>query len=161
MNTLKPRIIISGGQSGADIAALEWAKARGWKTGGIMPYGYRTEFGSKPEYKDLYGMFITKEYADYKHRTLLNVKNSDYTIIFGKSYSPGTKHTIACASKSKKPYIAIDPYEKQYNMAISAEKLKLDNDFLCAMIVNVAGNRETVSPGIGTLLKQLLDKVFE
>jgi hypothetical protein len=44
--------IISGGQTGADCAALDFALARGWPHGGWCPHGRRTEAGPiAPQYR--------------------------------------------------------------------------------------------------------------
>lgn len=43
--------ITSGGQTGADIAALRLAKDLNIKTGGYCPYDYKTEKGNNYELK--------------------------------------------------------------------------------------------------------------
>ena len=71
--------IISGGQIGADIAALRAAKRLGLETGGWMPKGFRTKDGDHPEYAQEYGMMETQTY-DYPRRTKLNVIEADCTL---------------------------------------------------------------------------------
>ncbi len=56
--------IISGGQNGTDIAALEAAKMLGFLTSGCMPKGWKTLDGPKPEYQELYNM-VEHTRADY------------------------------------------------------------------------------------------------
>lgn len=57
--------IISGGQTGADIAGLRWARKNGVPTGGYIPKGFRTESGYKTEYAtkitDNWFSFTTKK----------------------------------------------------------------------------------------------------
>jgi len=48
--------VISGGQTGADIAGLKAAKAFGIPTGGYMTSGFRTLDGYKPEYHREYNV---------------------------------------------------------------------------------------------------------
>lgn len=154
------KIIISGGQTGVDIAALEFAKSNGFKTGGIAPKNFRTEVGNKPEYKELYNMIEDTSY-NYKDRTILNVKNSDFTLIFGNTSSTGSKLTIRNCQKYDKKYLAINPFIDYYNPIKTAIAIRNDKYFINAKIVNIAGNRESISPGIGIKLKQLLTLVFE
>ena len=48
--------IISGAQTGADLAGLDAAKALGIPTGGSMPNGFKDLEGKKPEYASKYGI---------------------------------------------------------------------------------------------------------
>ena len=73
-----PERIVSGGQTGADRAALDWAIERGIPHGGWCPRGRRAEDGR-----------IDRRYAlretpahDYQQRTRWNVRDSDGTLIF-------------------------------------------------------------------------------
>src|SRR5687768_1765349 len=70
--------IISGGQTGADRAALDFAIAHGLGHGGWCPRGRRAEDGPIP---DRYRLRETAE-ADYAVRTRENVMDSDATLIF-------------------------------------------------------------------------------
>src|SRR3954453_21838055 len=47
--------VISGGQTGADLAGWRAARAAGIATGGWMPRGFWTEAGERPEFAELYG----------------------------------------------------------------------------------------------------------
>ena len=69
--------IISGGQTGADRAALDVAMELGIPHGGWIPQGRRTEEGKLPEG---YRLRETKS-IDYAQRTGLNVVDSDGTLI--------------------------------------------------------------------------------
>src|SRR4051812_38794183 len=59
-----PDIVISGGQTGADIGALRAAKALGIATGGYAPLGWRTETGERPSLGIDYGL-VESDSADY------------------------------------------------------------------------------------------------
>jgi len=71
---------ISGGQTGVDRAALEWAVANGIPHGGWCPKGRKAEDGTIPT------QFQLKETAndDYSMRTRRNVHDSGGTVIFSQ-----------------------------------------------------------------------------
>lgn len=138
--------IISGGQTGADFGALRAAKELGISTGGYCPKGFRTENGPNPNLKD-FGLIETDRY-DYYERTYKNILMSDCTIIISKNLdSAGTKLTRKLCRKLNKEYIIIsDLNGLSYKELGTILWLKL-KDSNCK-IINVAGNRESVSQGI-------------
>lgn len=71
--------VISGGQTGVDIAALRAAKRLGIPTGGTMPAGWRTLDGPKPEWAAEFG-FIAHASDAYPPRTFANAKAGDVTV---------------------------------------------------------------------------------
>ena len=73
--------IISGGQTGADRAALDWAIARGIPYAGWCPRGRRAEDGRIPARYDL----IQTPSHDYEQRTRWNVRDSDGTLIISRA----------------------------------------------------------------------------
>jgi len=98
--------IISGGQTGADQGGLEAAWELGLLTGGTAPYNFMTEIG--PEFDKLKKFGLSPGPYDprtYPKRTELNVKNSDGTLIFGNTNSPGSKLTISLCQKLNKPHL--------------------------------------------------------
>jgi len=73
-----PTRIVSGGQTGADRAALDWAIAHGIPHGGWCPKGRKAEDGmSQAKYE-----LIETPSTDYVQRTELNVRDSDGTVVF-------------------------------------------------------------------------------
>ena len=105
--------IISGGQTGSDIAGLRWAKKNGKATGGFIPKGFKTEDGPRPQYREKYGMLQTTS-DGYASRTRLNIEHSDGTLIFGDPNSSGSAKTIRDCMALDKPYfIVIWPYKGQ------------------------------------------------
>lgn len=137
--------IISGGQTGADVAGLEAGRILKLETGGTAPNGFRTETGSNPALKELYGL-IEHENYNYRSRTIENVKNSDATIWFGNESSPGGKLTINSCKKFGKPYI-INPTKEAFIRWINWNNI---------VVLNVAGNRESTNPGIFEKVKNFL-----
>lgn len=141
--------IISGGQSGADIAGLVAAKRCGLDTGGYAANGFETENGAKPEYAKMYNLF--DKHFNYSRRTVENVRASDGTLIFSDDLkSPGTKLTISACNNQNKPYL-INPSVQDVVSFIQTKNLK---------VINVAGNRESVAPGITSRVEKILIDAF-
>src|SRR3989338_2032377 len=91
--------IISGGQTGADRAALRAAKALGFATGGMAPPNYRTSAGYDRALATEYGLsqFVGKSVsaaAGYIARSRHNVDAADATLAFRVRSSVGTDKTI-------------------------------------------------------------------
>jgi hypothetical protein len=146
--------IISGGQTGSDIAGLKVAKEFGLQTGGMMPQGWKTLDGPKPEYKDLYGM-IESDSPSYKGRTFWNVKVADATVRFAANFdSPGEKCTLNAVKKWDKPcfdWRIGDYWKKEFIDFLNEHKVK---------ILNIAGNSERTTPGIEEKVKQYLRDIL-
>lgn len=129
--------IISGGQTGADQGGLAAARELGIETGGTAPLGWKTEDGPEPALAG-YGLVESKE-ANYSARTVMNVKDSDGTVIFSTSLgSTGTKLTIHWTEQLKRPYI-LNP---------TPEQLREWADENNIQTLNVAGNRASKDPKI-------------
>lgn len=129
--------IISGGQTGADIAGVKAAKAFGIETGGTLPKGFTTLEGKRPEYAVLYGM---KEHADWRYppRTEQNVSESDGTMRFAFDFnSPGELCTLKAIRKLNKHHFNID-LKESFDYYSAIEWLN-DNNI---EILNIAGNAE-------------------
>lgn len=148
--------VISGGQTGADLYALQIAKELGIQTGGWMPFGFKTEDGSKPEIAEEYGLKCL-ETTDYPSRTMKNVDDSDGTIAFCFHYSPGTYATIGYCQSGKwkkgdvktlvhnknqvlhKPVCIVNDSSTD-SAALKIRQFILDNNI---SVLNVAGHRES------------------
>ncbi len=79
--------VISGGQTGADRAALEAARAMGIRTGGWVPAGWRTEVGKDPSLAE-FGCILHDDWR-YPPRTYANVRDSCVTVWFGRNNTRG------------------------------------------------------------------------
>lgn len=100
------RRIVSGGQTGADRAALDVALEQGFEIGGWIPKGRLAEDG--PISLD-YGGLIETESSDPSVRTSLNVRDSDATLIV--SHGPlqgGSLLTLEEARKLGRSTLHID-----------------------------------------------------
>ena len=144
--------VISGGQTGVDIGALKAAQAAALKTGGWMPRGWLTEDGPHPEYAELYRM-LECPIGGYPARTEMNIGNADATLILaGDVLSPGTRLTVQSCRKVGKPFEIFDP-----TFVTVQDVLQ----WLPAVeVLNVAGNRESKSPGIEAWTVRFLGEVF-
>lgn len=147
--------VISGFQSGADIGGIRAAWSCDIPTGGWMPRGWLTEDGPRPEYAEMYG---AREHSSEKYppRTYANVRDSDATIWFGVGDSAGFRCTERATEQVKDgrrfmviTYGAITPRDV-------AEWI----DGFGVKTLNVAGNRESKSPGIGRRVEKFLIRAF-
>jgi hypothetical protein len=155
--------VISGGQTGADIGGLRAARRVGIATGGWAPKGYMTERGPMPYL--LGTVYSLEEHPSphYPPRTALNIFSSDMTLIFADRLDGGSALTRDMCFKMKKPVFHIAPcdYDVEGLDHLSAlvdvwkwvERQPHD-------IINIAGNRESKSPGIGVRTTDFLVKLF-
>ncbi|MDB4442552.1 putative molybdenum carrier protein [bacterium] len=97
--------IISGGQTGADRAALDVALKLGILHGGWIPKGRMAEDGPLPEIYHLREMPTDS----YEARTEKNVQDSDGTLIIARGkLTGGTDYTRQMTLRHKKQLLGID-----------------------------------------------------
>lgn len=135
--------IVSGGQTGADRAALDWAIARGIPHGGWCPRGRKAEDGA------IGTRYALTETAgrDYRQRTRLNVEDSDGTLILNLGeLEGGTQETLRFAGRLKKPchVVQLDGAVPQGLTFAALEWLRAHR----IRVLNVAGPRESKRPGM-------------
>ena len=112
--------IVSGGQSGVDRAALDFALQYGILCGGWCPKGRKAEDGKIDE------KYPLKETVDdnYNTRTKLNVEHSDGTLIFFKKMpDKGTLLTIKFAEEFNKPVLEVNPVARSKTKLTNSECL--------------------------------------
>lgn len=149
-------MVISGAQTGADIAGLKAAKQCGLKTGGYIPKGFLTLDGNKPEYAKLYDIKQTLTYK-YPERTELNAKTSDATIWFGENkWSAGKQCTFKFIKKHNKPSLDLDT-KKLPKPDVVIKWIKDNN----VKTLNIAGNSEQTTKGIEEIVHKFLVEVFK
>jgi hypothetical protein len=132
--------IISGGQTGVDRAALDVALEFGLPCGGWCPRGRRAEDGPLDERYPL----SETPWVGYPQRTRWNVRDADGTLImtFGEP-DRGTALTLQVADRLDKPYLVLD-----LSAGPSADVVAAWARAHRIRVVNVAGPRESSSPGI-------------
>lgn len=147
------KMIISGGQTGVDRAALDAAIENRIEHGGWCPRGRTAEDGI---IDDRYRLRETDS-ADYAVRTRRNVRESDGTLILHTNrLEGGTALTAQVATTLHKPVLVIDLEQTIQNMQI--ENWINDNDI---NVLNVAGPRESKQPGIYQKAYVLLNSLFK
>ena len=146
------RRVVSGGQTGADRAALDAAGDLDIETGGWVPRGRWAEDGGVP---DCYPNMAETESADPAQRTEYNVRDSDGTVVFSRGdVSGGTKLTIEMAGKLRKPMLHLDLATQSVETA--AGRLLEWTATEGIEVLNVAGPRESEDPAIHAAVRSVL-----
>lgn len=106
-------IIISGGQSGVDRAALDVAIARGIPYGGWCPRdGWAEDLPKAPGVRVRYPLLKETPSAEPAQRTEWNVRDSDASLILvdaaGVAVSGGTALAERCSAQYAKPLLVVD-----------------------------------------------------
>ena len=148
--------IISGGQTGADRAALDFALASDFETGGWIPKNRLAEDGRISEkYKNLQ----ETETENPAERTELNVKDSDATLMFSHGeLIGGSLQTKRFAEDYKKPFLHIDFSALPFEAAIDKTKNWLAS--IDCKKLNVAGSRSSEDAEIYAKTRAFLEKLF-
>jgi hypothetical protein len=147
--------IISGAQTGADRAALDFAIKNDIPHDGWVPKGRIAEDGIIPEKYNVH----EAPSKDYERRTELNVVHSDGTLILTHGeLSGGSALTRTFAQKHKKPYLYINLFATPAFKA-STDITRWINQHGIE-ILNVAGPRASKDPNIYDATLQILETVF-
>lgn len=135
--------IISGGQTGADRAALDFAIAHDIPHGGWCPRGRRAEDGVL----DARYRLRETESKNYRARTRRNVADSDATLILTLGeLSDGSLVTREFAERGNKPVCvaALDAVDLSAEVARVCGWLAAN----AVTVLNVAGPRESKRPDV-------------
>ncbi len=148
--------IVSGGQTGADRAALDFAIAHGLPHGGWCPKGRKCEEGTIAACYQLQ----ESPSSNYVQRTEWNVRDSDGTVIF--SIAPvltgGSKKTLDLARKHHKPVIHISREEGPVSPAQALKRFIAEHRI---KVLNVAGPRASKEPEVASFVRHVLEITFE
>lgn len=148
---IKKFIIISGGQTGAERASLNWAIKHSIPHGGWCPKGRNVDDGP------LNTNYLLKETPSEENleRTEWNVRDADASVVFtlAAKAAGGSQKTISLARKLKKPYLHLN----RGILAVS-EKLIVFLEKHNVKRLNVAGSLESEEPGIYDWLTASLEK---
>ena len=154
MPSWHPIKIISGGQTGVDRAALDWAISLGVAHGGWCPLGRIAQDGTLPE------RYLLKETQSpgYSQRTRLNIEEADATLLIHCGpLIGGTKLTQRLANKLVKPLILFD-IDQPWLGQIECTQACLSSNWI--RVLNVAGPSEERHPGIYAATLKVLDQLF-
>lgn len=145
--------VISGGQTGVDRAGLDAAIYAGIPVGGYCPAGRCADDGIIPSKYPL----VETASRKYPVRTRMNVEEADGTLILiSGSTDRGTELTGSLAKQKRKPLLIINleapPVENSVSNWIRMNSIH---------ILNIAGPRESSSPGICMSAFNYLRQLFE
>ena len=143
--------IISGGQTGADQGGLLAARELGIPTGGTAPQDWWTETGAEETLLRGFGLVECAE-SGYDARTKRNVLDADGTVIFGSYATGGSALTAKVASDLAKPMFHVAFPE----VANDSREFREWLGRFQIRVLNVAGNRESVNPGIQEFTRRFL-----
>lgn len=148
--------IISGGQTGADRAALDWAIKRGVPHEGWCPKGRKDEDGTIDQRYNL----IETPSEDYSQRTEWNVRDSEGTAVFSirRELRGGSLLTVKLAEQYNKPVIHLRQEDEQAN---HAQELRSFIAKFGISVLNIAGPRASEEPGIYQFVSSVLDGALE
>mgnify|MGYP000258649673 FL=1 len=142
--------IVSGGQTGADRAALDVARRYHFPHWGWCPKGRRSEDGEIPvEYSQL----EETPSANYLQRTEWNVRDSDGTVIFtmGSELSGGSKRTAGFADRHGRPLLHLHSKNleasRELRQFLSTHQIR---------VLNIAGSRGSKEPGLASWVFEFL-----
>ena len=154
MNKLIEKIV-SGGQTGADQAALDVAIRLGIPHGGWVPKGRRTEAGALPCRYQMREM-PTDGYAE---RTEQNVIDSDGTVILSHgALDGGSALTEIRAGEHGRPHLHLDMERLSIAEAADALKEWIENNAI--RVLNVAGPRASKDPDIYRVTAAVLESLL-
>jgi len=133
-------VIVSGGQTGVDRAALDVSMDLGLGCRGWCPKGRKAEDGPLPQRYTL----RETESSEYSLRTRYNVRDSDATLILNRGeLAGGTAATLRFAEEMNRPCLVLqmdlDPEIGEVLTWIAQGQFR---------VLNVAGPRESKYPGI-------------
>jgi len=148
------RRLVSGGQTGVDRAALDWAINHRIEHGGWCPRGRRAEDGPIAMRYQL----VETDSSGYAERTKRNVRESDATLILNMgALEGGTLLTRRVAAAAGKPCLVanLDAPDRAAELRRILEWLGSD----AFLTLNVAGPRELSRPGVYTMAYTLLQQL--
>lgn len=155
--------IVSGGQTGADRAALDFAIDHYLPHGGWCPRGRRAEDGPIDERYEL----SETTSASYHVRTRQNVQDTDATVVFSiaEQASGGTALTKRLAKQEAKPllHLARDAHDRVGSAVAIRDDARSLNEFVAEHNVrrlNVAGPRASQEPSIASYVWSVLAAVL-
>jgi hypothetical protein len=147
--------IISGGQTGADRAAIDFAIKYNIPHGGWIPKGRKAEDGRLPDHYQLQEMPT----PGHSKRTKQNILDSDGTLIVSHGFlTGGSALTEFLAEEHKKPCLHID-----LNLLSMQEAAQIISKWIQRhklKVLNVAGPRGSKDPKIYQATMDILEKAL-
>jgi hypothetical protein len=155
------RQLVSGGQAGADRAALDVAIRLGIPYGGWCPRGGRAEdLPDPPGLLHAYPALVETPTTDASVRTEWNVRDSDATLLLTDrpgSLSGGSALTRDLARRFGRPVLVTSTGEID---AVRSWLHELREQSAQPLVLNVAGPRESKEPGLYAAASRLLEQLL-
>ena len=149
--------IVSGGQTGADRAAIDFAIDHDIEYGGWIPQGRLAEDG---RISDSYSFLTETNSPDYHVRTKQNVLDTDGTLLLSHGeLTGGTLLTRDIARSVGKPALTIDFQIDDPQAASESVRTWIQDKGI--RVLNVAGSRASGDPLIYNAPLELLTLVFD
>ncbi|GEM_PF-936024 len=147
--------LVSGGLSGAELTAMDFAAAQGIPHGGWCP---RARAGEDGYAQKKYNLKETPS-SGYLQRTEWNVRGSDGTVIFsiGDELTGASSRVKEFTQAYGKPCLHI---KRDQPPATQAQHLLAFLHQHHIQTLNVAGNSASKEPHIGEFVKEVLDRAF-
>ena len=148
--------IISGGQTGADRAALDFAIRHGIPHGGWCPHGRQAEDGLI----DARYQLVETPSDNPAQRTEWNVRDSDATLIvsISQKLAGGSLKTLEFARAQNKPNLHLC---READGTSAPGKLASFLKKHDVKVLNVAGSRAKEEPEVGTVVTQIMQGLIE
>ena len=155
----KIAFIRTGGQTGVDRAALDFARKHNISIVGWCPKnGWAEDMTYFPGIRVLYPELKETPEEDVSQRTKWNVRDSHATLIIsprGSKLSKGTNLTEQTAKEYKRPYLEVNSEE-------DIEKIiEWLNTLGEELTINIGGPRESECPEAYQITTNILEKVFK
>jgi hypothetical protein len=158
-------ILLSGGQSGVDRAALDAAIARGVDYGGWCPHGgWAEDFPQAPGVLAMYPKLKETPSADPAQRTEWNVRDADACLIIidagGPDVSHGTALAQTLAHQYRKPLFVADLSSveilRDATLWLRVQQARRGADLKLA----IGGPRESEAPGIYAQSRRFIEALI-
>ena len=148
--------VISGGQTGADRAALEAATATGTPYGGWCPKGgWAEDMPEPPGILALYPRLRETPSREPSQRTDWNVRDSEALLVLlgrgGIDVSKGTQRAVRHAESLGKSVATVSIIDHDTETRVRQFLKTFDNRPVC-----IAGPRESESPGLQAVALRVL-----
>ena len=144
--------IVSGGQTGVDRAALDWAIKNGVAHGGWCPLGRKAEDGP------IAARYALKETptTHYVQRTEWNVRDSDATVIMSIKpvLSGGSQKTLDFARKQRKPCLVLSQRASENDAASRLHRFVQEHRI---KVLHIAGPRASEEPEVEKFVEAVLE----
>ena len=158
--------IVTGGQSGVDRAALDFALERDMTYAGWCPRGgWAEDFPHPPGLLAKYPLLRETPSADPAQRTQWNIRDSDAILIIadpaGQVFSKGTELAHNLAQIVQKPVLIVDVDDPDGVAKVIDWLSARSSQFGRTFALGIGGPRESEAPGIYLKTLKFLQAILD